>query len=303
MSELREKLITETAYLEAALDDPEHISLDGYSQRLAALLSRVLAELDEMIENADRGKIIREGVRTVILGRPNAGKSTLLNLFLGEERAIVTAVPGTTRDTLEESVRFDEMALRLIDTAGIREDGDEIEKIGIEKAYDAAKDADLVLYVTDSSEGLLGEDRQLFNKVKEIAEENGAAVITLINKIDKGTPFTEQEAGDLFDNPVFISAKTGEGKEKLEEKIKELFYDGRINSAEELIIAGARQKEELLAAVAAVKNALSAIETGVPEDFYTVDLMDAYNHLGRITGDTADEALINTIFEKFCMGK
>lgn len=303
VSELREKLITETAYLEAALDDPEHIPLDGYSLRLAALLSHVLTELDEMIESADRGKIIREGIRTVILGRPNAGKSTLLNLFLGEERAIVTAVPGTTRDILEESVRFDEMALRLIDTAGIREGGDEIEKIGMEKAFGAAKDADLILYVTDISGDLPGEDRELFEKVRETTEKNGTAVITLINKIDKGMPVTEKEAGELFDNPVFISAKTGEGKEKLEEKIKELFYDGRINSAEELIIAGARQKEELLAAVAAVKNALSAIETGVPEDFYTVDLMDAYNHLGRITGDTADEALINTIFEKFCMGK
>lgn len=300
VTKIRQKLIYDTAYLEAALDDPEHISLEGYRERLLKTVSEASAEIEKLIDTSENGRVLKEGIKTAILGRPNAGKSTLLNLLLGQERAIVTKIPGTTRDTLEESARLGDITLRLVDTAGIRQARDEVEKIGVKKAVETAKMAALILFVIDGGEEFTAEDEKTYNDIKNITKQTGAPIITLINKIDKNR--TAPCGGD-FENVIMISAKTGEGKDLLEEKIKDLFYHEKIKSSQEQIIAGARQKEELSRAAAALKNVREAIENNMPEDLFTVDLMDAYDSLGRITGETADEDLINQIFESFCMGK
>ena len=302
VSEIRSALLYDCAYLEAALDDPEHISLDGFDARITATVDKAISELDELIKKADEGKIVREGIRTVILGQPNAGKSTLLNLLLGEERAIVTSIPGTTRDTLEESVRLKGISLRLIDTAGLRETSDEVEKIGVDKAVAAAKQADLIIYMIDGSKAPDAAD------IEKIKAQEGAPVIILINKTDventnKCLHNKAFEEAGLGEKTLFFSAKTGEGREELEQLIYELFCSQALADANELIIANSRQKEALAAGRTALMHVKEAVEAGMPEDLYTVDLMDAYTALALITGEAVSDDLANEIFDKFCMGK
>lgn len=299
ISELREKVLYETAFLEAALDDPEHISLEGYRERLFKTMEDIKREVDALISSFDQGRMMSEGIKTVILGKPNAGKSSVLNLLLGEERAIVTDVAGTTRDTLEEHLVLDGISLNLVDTAGIRNTEDIVEKIGVERAMEHAKDADLILYVADSAKGLSEEDEEIMKAVKEKQS------IVLFNKSDLSQAVSLEEARKFFDGlPVIpFSAREGTGLLELSKELSRLFFSGMLAFNDEIYITSARQKSALIKASESLRQVKAGIEQGMPEDFYSIDLMDAYETLGLITGDTVSEDLANEIFDKFCMGK
>ena len=295
---LREKIIYNIAFIESALDDPEHISIDGYSEKLSKILEEVNGELSRLINNFDNGRIVKEGVKTVILGKPNAGKSSLLNLLLGEERAIVTDIEGTTRDTLEESINLNGVFLNLIDTAGIRDSEDVVEQIGVNKAKELAEKSDLVIFVADASKELDENDKEIINLIKD------KQAIVLLNKSDLGTIINEKNVSEFDNKPVItFSAKTGYGLDELENKIRNLFYEGKVKYNDELYITNARQKESLINAKNSIEEVIKSVENDMPEDFYSIDLMDAYTYLGQIIGESVEDDLVNEIFSKFCMGK
>lgn len=295
---LRKKIIYNIAFIESALDDPEHISIDGYSDKLSKILEEVNGELSRLINNFDNGRIVKEGVKTVILGKPNAGKSSLLNLLLGEERAIVTDIEGTTRDTLEESINLNGVFLNLIDTAGIRDSEDVVEQIGVNKAKELAEKSDLVIFVSDASKELDENDKEIINLIKD------KQAIVLLNKSDLGTIINEKNVSEFDNKPVItFSAKTGDGLDELENKIRDLFYEGKVKYNDELYITNARQKESLINAKNSIEEVIKSVENDMPEDFYSIDLMDAYTYLGQIIGESVEDDLVNEIFSKFCMGK
>ncbi len=295
---LREKIIYNIAFIESALDDPEHISIDGYSDKLSKILEEINGELSRLINNFDNGRIVKEGVKTVILGKPNAGKSSLLNLLLGEERAIVTDIEGTTRDTLEESINLNGVFLNLIDTAGIRDSEDVVEQIGVNKAKELAEKSDLVIFVADASKELDENDKEIINLIKD------KQAIVLLNKSDLGTIINEKNVSEFDNKPVItFSAKTGDGLDELENKIRDLFYEGKVKYNDELYITNARQKESLINAKNSIEEVIKSVENDMPEDFYSIDLMDAYTYLGQIIGESVEDDLVNEIFSKFCMGK
>ena len=295
---LREKIIYNIAFIESALDDPEHISIDGYSEKLSKILEEVNGELSRLINNFDNGRIVKEGVKTVILGKPNAGKSSLLNLLLGEERAIVTDIEGTTRDTLEERINLNGVFLNLIDTAGIRDSEDVVEQIGVNKAKELAEKSDLVIFVADASKELDENDKEIINLIKD------KQAIVLLNKSDLGTIINEKNVSEFDNKPVItFSAKTGDGLDELENKIRDLFYEGKVKYNDELYITNARQKESLINAKNSIEEVIKSVENDMPEDFYSIDLMDAYTYLGQIIGESVEDDLVNEIFSKFCMGK
>ena len=300
--ECREKLLEDTAYIEAALDDPEHIELDGFSEKLGQDVEETEKILRHLIDTAEDGRIMKEGIRTAIVGKPNAGKSSLLNVLLGEERAIVTDIAGTTRDTLEETINLKGVTLNMIDTAGIRETEDTVERIGVERALKAAREADLVIYVVDSSVPLEEADRQ----ITSFLNENQKKAIVLLNKNDLKPAVTEGELRDLLPKEtriLSVSAKEEAGIRELEDLIEEMFYRGGISYNDELYITSARQKEALIHAVSSLEQVKNSIAQDMPEDFYSIDLMNAYTELGYILGEEVDEDLVNEIFSKFCMGK
>lgn len=295
---LRARILEDVAYIEAALDDPEHISLEGFSEQLLADLADVSGVLRRLIDSADNGKVIKEGIRTVIVGKPNAGKSTLMNVLLGEERAIVTDIAGTTRDTLEETLSLSGVTLHVVDTAGIRDTDDVVERIGVERALKAAENADLIIYVVDASAPLDEADEQILTFIQ------GRRCIVLLNKSDlKTCVAAETLAARTGCFVLSISAKEEQGIEALEAKIKELFYQGEIDFNSQVIITSARHKALLVEAEAALKQVEASVLGGMPEDFYTIDLMHAYTVLGYILGEEVSEDLVNKIFAKFCMGK
>lgn len=307
--ELRGRLLYETAFIESALDDPEHFDLDGYGEGLSGKLDGVIEELRRLIGTADNGRLIKEGIRTVILGKPNVGKSSLLNCLLGEERAIVTDVAGTTRDVLEESLRLGDICLNIVDTAGIRDTEDTVERIGVERALRYAREADFIVYVTDASMELDENDREIVSVIGD------KRTIVLLNKSDLEAVVTEEEIRALFvENEadpsgrerfvvLHTSAKEGAGIEELEHAVKEMFFHGEIGSSNEIVITSMRHKEALEEACAALMLVKGSIEDGMPEDFYSIDLMNAYKALGRIIGEEVDDDLVEEIFSKFCMGK
>lgn len=296
--DMRAKILYETAYVEAALDDPEHISLDGYEKRLADVLYPMIEQIRELIRTADNGIILAEGLRTVILGRPNAGKSTLLNQLVGEERAIVTDIAGTTRDTLEENIRIGGINLRLIDTAGIRKTEDRIEQIGVDRAMSKAKEADLLIYVVDSSDTLDESDDAIIRLLR------GRKAFVLMNKTDLPSCVDQKELERKTGKPVIcISAKEGTGISKLKSAIEEMFDLGEIGQEGQITITNIRHKEALVAALESLQMVRESLENHMPEDFYTIDMMDAYAALGQIIGESVGEDLVNEIFGKFCMGK
>lgn len=296
ISKVRDMILTDTAFIEAALDDPEHISLDGFVDKLEEHLLTEKTIVDRLISSSKNGRIMVEGINTCIVGKPNAGKSTLLNAITGVERAIVTDIEGTTRDTLQETVSFGGITLNLIDTAGIRETKDVIEKIGVERSKDAIKDADLVLFILDGSRSLDDNDRSVYESVKD------KKVIIIVNKEDVNNIIDLSQLNTDF--PVInMSAKTGNGLEKLEKLIKDMFYSGEVIPNDEAIITSMRHRECLEAARTSLDNVSSSIEMGMSEDFFTIDLLAAYTSLGLIIGEETDEDLINKIFKDFCMGK
>ena len=305
--DLREKIIYNTAYIESAIDDPENYSLEGFDNELRDRVEEVIDRINVLLKTSDDGRIIKEGIRTAIVGRPNAGKSSILNLLLGENRAIVTDVEGTTRDTLEEYAEIDGIMLKLIDTAGIRDTDDTVEKIGVEKARSSIADADLVLFVVDGSEKINDNDREIMRLLGE------KKVVLLINKSDKEKSLDDEEIIRIFQEEmplndkeiiaVPISAKTGEGLNELKEKIKSLFFSEQIDYNNQVYITNARNKESLISARVSLEKVIESVDAGVGEDFYTIDLMSAYEALGEIIGEALEDDLADKIFKEFCMGK
>ncbi len=298
IKKLREVLLYQVAYIESALDDPEHISLDGYTRELKEALEPVVLEIEGLLKKADDGRIVSEGIRTVILGKPNAGKSSLMNLLVGQERAIVTDVAGTTRDILEEQIRLGDISLRLTDTAGIRDTEDVVEKIGVLRAKEAAEEADLIIYVVDGACPLDGNDQEIIRMLKN------RRVIVLLNKMDLNLVVEAKDLEEMTGHPVIeISAKEEIGMEQLEREISRMFFDGKIGFNEELVITNVRHKKALEDALDSLSMVLRGIADEMPEDFLTIDLMDAYGKLGLIIGEAVEDDLVNEIFGKFCMGK
>ena len=296
---LRKEILYEIAYIESALDDPEHISLDGFSMQLEEKNQVWMKKLDHLIESSENGRIMKEGIQTVIVGKPNAGKSSLLNLLVGEERAIVTDIAGTTRDILAETVNLNGIMLNVVDTAGIRSTEDVIEKIGVERAREYVEKADLVIYVVDSSTPLDENDEEIIERIR------GKKVIILQNKTDLNVVTSEEalrkKAGEHIILP--ISARTQKGIDLLENAVKEMFYHGEISFHDEVYISNIRQKNLLIEARESLNQVKESLSMGMAEDFISIDLMSAYESLGEITGEKVGEDLINEIFSKFCMGK
>ncbi|MCI8581861.1 MAG: tRNA uridine-5-carboxymethylaminomethyl(34) synthesis GTPase MnmE [Dorea sp.] len=308
ISDVRKKILYQTAFIESALDDPEHICVDGYGEQLKEVLLELMGEIQKMIDSASDGKVIKEGIQTVILGKPNVGKSSLLNALIGEDRAIVTDIAGTTRDVLQEHIRLKGISLNIMDTAGIRKTDDVIEKIGVDKAINHAKESDLIIYIVDSSIPL---DSSEFNTLQLLKEKKS---IILLNKSDLTSAvqiddivteyLVHNDYVEEFNIPVIeISAKTGQGIEELEQTIRDMFYHGKISFNSEIYITNMRHKKALMQAYESLAKVMQSIDLMMPEDFYSIDLMDAYESLGSIIGESMGEDLVNEIFSKFCMGK
>ena len=295
---IRKGILYETARIEAALDDPEHMSLDGYTEVLEEHVQDFSVQIEKLLQSADAGILRKEGIKTVIAGKPNAGKSSLLNLLAGEDKAIVTDIAGTTRDILEEQVNIRGITLRLLDTAGIRDTGDTIEKIGVERARKHLEDADLIICVLDRSLHLDENDREILRIIE------GRKAIVLLNKNDLPPVLSEDDLKNMTDAAVIpFSARMQEGLEELEKEIQRLFFEGEIRQDDEVSITSYRHRTALEEAENSLQMVLQSIRDGMPEDFYSIDLMGACEALGRITGESAGEDLIDEIFSKFCMGK
>ena len=307
VKKMREEIIYEIAFIESALDDPEHISLDGYEERLIKKTDDLLKRLQKLIDSADNGKLMKEGISTVIVGKPNAGKSSLLNRLVGEERAIVTDIAGTTRDVLQESIKLHGIGLNMIDTAGIRNTEDVVEKIGVERAKEFAAKADLILYVVDASVPLDESDEDIISVIQD------KKVVILLNKSDLDVVVSEAELRDKFGDLSSVkksalriirtSTKENTGMDEFEEVIKEMFFQGEIKANNEVIITNIRHKEALMDAENSLQMVMRSLMDHMPEDFYSIDLMSAYASLGTIIGEEVGEDLVNEIFSKFCMGK
>ncbi|MBD5488492.1 MAG: tRNA uridine-5-carboxymethylaminomethyl(34) synthesis GTPase MnmE [Lachnospiraceae bacterium] len=322
IKEIRANILHEIAFIEAALDDPEHFDLesDGYGEALYKIVKKIGERIRTLIDSAENGRILSEGIQTVIVGKPNAGKSSLLNMLVGEERAIVTDIAGTTRDILEETISIDGILFRILDTAGIRSTEDIVEKIGVDRARNAVEEADLVLYVIDSSVPLDENDESIFHMIK------GKNTIILLNKSDLFTVVTERdirsfigkiqeqsknhtlevniECQNIYENRIIrTSMKERDGVALFLKTVKEMFFHGEIIYNDEVYITNARHKEALQNAYESLAQVRKSIEDHMPEDFYTIDLMNAYASLGMIIGEEVGDNLVNEIFSKFCMGK
>lgn len=313
ISDIRNKIIYHTAFIETALDDPEHIDIDGYGEKLKGVICDVLIDIGQLIDSSDSGRIMKEGIQTVIVGKPNAGKSSLLNVLAGKERAIVTDIEGTTRDALEEQIQLNGLILNMVDTAGIRKTDDIIEKMGVDKARDYVKSADLIIYVVDASRPLDYNDKEIIRLIE------GKRTIILLNKSDLNTVITKEilqnevnnilkidkdEVKDANEIPMIdISAKEEQGIQELGEMLNSMFLKGEVSFNDEVYITNVRHKAALLGARESLDKVIDSIENQMPEDFFSIDLMDAYESLGSITGETIGEDLVNEIFSKFCMGK
>jgi len=313
---LRAGILYETAYIESAIDDPEHYDLTGYEDRLSEMVTGISDKISDLIRSYDSGKFVREGISTCIVGSPNSGKSSLLNLLTGHDRAIVSDIPGTTRDTIEEYVRLDDILLKVTDTAGIRDTEDVIESIGTKRALDAAKNADLILFMIDGSELLTIDIMQIFSEVYK------QKVIIILNKADKTLMVrtddvynhlresADQEIHDLSKEEFFdrypcivMSASGGQGLEDLKRTVRAGFLAGDITSSSDVVITGLRHKELLADALESLAGVKEGIESGVEIDVYCVNLYDAYKKLGLIIGEELGDDLADEIFSKFCMGK
>ena len=307
IKELRSKMIYEIAYIESALDDPEHYDLTEYPEELRKKILFIQDDIAKLIDSFENGKVWSEGINTVIVGKPNAGKSSLLNAIVGTDRAIVTDIPGTTRDTIEENVMFHGINLHMIDTAGIRNTEDTVEKIGVQKSIDHIEDADLVLYVVDSSVPLSEEDMDIMNLVKN------RKCIVLLNKNDLEQIVSENVIREMFsnidanafENVHIISSSTMKenGMDAFSKLLSDLFINGYVKMNDEVVITNIRHKEALMASEESLQKVLDSIDMCMPEDFFSIDLMSAYSSLGYIIGEEVGDDLVQEIFTKFCMGK
>lgn len=329
IKEIREGIIHEIAFIEAALDDPEHFDLkaEGYNEILLNKVEKIEKEIHKLIDSAEDGRILSEGIHTVIVGKPNAGKSSLLNVLVGEERAIVTDIAGTTRDILEETISIDGIMFRILDTAGIRSTEDVVEKIGVDRAKKAVEEADLVLYVIDSSVPFDENDESILEMIEgkntivllnksdlaaAVTEENIRSVESKISKEENGQNQRNSDIVNVkeLDKKIYnvnriikTSMKKRDGIEIFLKTVKEMFFHGDIVYNDEVYITNVRHKEALQDAYDSLLQVHKSIEDQMPEDFYTIDLMSAYEKLGLIIGESVEDDLVNEIFSKFCMGK
>lgn len=295
---IRAVVLHEIAFIESALDDPEHVSLDGYPEQLHEIMSDAHAKVKKLLDSSDNGKMLKEGINTAIVGKPNAGKSSLLNILVGEERAIVTEIAGTTRDILQEQIQIGGIGLNVIDTAGIRDTEDIVEKIGVNKSREYIEKADLIIYVVDSSTELDENDQEIIEAIQD------KKAIVLLNKSDLDTKTDATVLEKRLNKPILsISAKNNTGIHELEKLIEEMFFSGKLSFNDEVYITNIRQKNALAEAESSLKMVLQSIDDGMPEDFFTIDMMNAYEVLGTIIGESVGEDLVNEIFSKFCMGK
>lgn len=295
---IRAVVLHEIAFIESALDDPEHVSLEGYPEQLHEIMSDAHSKVKKLLDSSDNGKMLKEGINTAIVGKPNAGKSSLLNILVGEERAIVTEIAGTTRDILQEQIQIGGIGLNLIDTAGIRDTEDIVEKIGVNKSREYIEKADLIIYVVDSSTELDENDQEIIEAI-----QNKKAIV-LLNKSDLDAKTDASVLQTQLSKPILsISAKNNTGIHELETLIEEMFFSGKLSFNDEVYITNIRQKNALAEAQNSLKMVLQSIADGMPEDFFTIDMMNAYEALGTIIGESVGEDLVNEIFSKFCMGK
>ena len=297
---LRSEILHETAFIESALDDPEHFDLTGYPEELREKTERFISEISGMIRMSQNGRIKKDGIRTVILGKPNAGKSSLLNMLSGHESAIVTDIAGTTRDTIEESVMIGNIQLNLMDTAGIRDTEDKVEKIGVDRAEKNAESADLILFVVDSSIPLDENDKRIMDLIRK------KNTLVILNKSDLETVTDENEIRKISggDIPVImLSAKNNEGMDELQRNLLSIFGDPDKKINDEVVVTNLRHIGELEQTKVSLEHVIESIDNGMEEDFFSIDLMSAYQHLGFIIGKEIDDDLVNEIFSKFCMGK
>ena len=301
IKEIRGKIIHEIAFIESALDDPEHISIDGYGENLLIIIEKLMQKMNQMIASSENGSLLKEGINTVIVGKPNAGKSSLLNALVGRERAIVTDIAGTTRDVLEEQINLNGITLNIMDTAGIRSTEDVVEKIGVDKALSLVDKADFIIYVVDTSTALDENDEKIIDAIRE------KKAIILLNKSDliqvTGEDEIKEKLSGADHKMIAISAKENLGIDVLEETITEMFFHGTISFNDEVYITNIRHKNALIQAVESLKLVKQSVENGMPVDFYSIDLMNAYEELGTIIGEAVEDDLVNEIFSKFCMGK
>ena len=295
---IRAVVLHELAFIESALDDPEHVSLEGYPEQLHEIMSDAHSKVKKLLDSSDNGKMLKEGINTAIVGKPNAGKSSLLNILVGEERAIVTEIAGTTRDILQEQIQIGGIGLNVIDTAGIRDTEDIVEKIGVNKSREYIEKADLIIYVVDSSTELDENDQEIIEAI-----QNKEAIV-LLNKSDLDAKTDASVLQTQLSKPILsISAKNNTGIHELETLIEEMFFSGKLSFNDEVYITNIRQKNALAEAQNSLKMVLQSIADGMPEDFFTIDMMNAYEALGTIIGESVGEDLVNEIFSKFCMGK
>lgn len=300
IQDLRKKIVYQIAKIEASLDDPEHLSLEGYGETLFSVAEELTDQIFKLMHSSENGRILKEGIRTVILGKPNVGKSSLLNLLAGDERAIVTDIAGTTRDVLEETIQLGGITLQVLDTAGIRDTSDQIERIGVNRAREKARNADLILYVADSTIPFDQEDRDILESLQD------KKVILLLNKSDLEQVTREEELRKQTSGkyPVFsISVRENLGMDHLEEQIKNMFFQGELTFNDQVYITNARQKNLLKQAADSLERVKESIKMDMPEDFYSIDLTGAYDALGKIIGESSGEDVIDEIFGSFCMGK
>ena len=316
IKKLREEILYNIAFIESALDDPEHISLDGYNEKLSGLVDSWINETEILINSNESGRFLREGIATVLLGKPNAGKSSVMNLLLGEERAIVTDIAGTTRDTLEEYIKLGEIGLNLIDTAGIRDTENVVEKIGVDRAKKSADRADLILYVIDTTENLNDDDLHEYEEMfKDFSNKKGIILLNKIDDLKKNSSGDEKDSGTYSikkliekinseNYPVIeFSAVTGEGFDELKDIISEMSLKGSKNGSDEIVITNIRHRQCLEECRDSLKKVRESIDNDLPEDFYSIDLMSAYSSLGKIIGEEIEDDLATEIFSKFCLGK
>ena len=298
IKDIRAVVLHEIAFIESALDDPEHVSLDGYPEQLRGIMGDAHSKVKKLLDSSDNGKMLKEGINTAIVGKPNAGKSSLLNILVGEERAIVTEIAGTTRDILQEQIQIGGIGLNVIDTAGIRDTEDIVEKIGVNKSREYIEKADLIIYVVDSSTELDENDQEIIEAIQD------KKAIVLLNKSDLDAKTDAAILQERLDKPILsISAKNNTGIHELEKLIEEMFFSGKLSFNDEVYITNIRQKNALAEAESSLKMVLQSIDDGMPEDFFTIDMMNAYEVLGTIIGESVGEDLVNEIFSKFCMGK
>lgn len=299
IDKIKQEIMDVMVNIEVTIDYPEYDVEDVTNTQISNMLDSVEKELDELRKSFNNGKIIKEGIKTAIIGKPNAGKSSLLNAILKEDRAIVTEIEGTTRDTIEEFVTINGIPLKLIDTAGIREAKDEVEKIGISKSREIANDADLVIAIFDATKELTKEDMEILNIVK------GKESIIVLNKIDLDTKIKENDVKLLkaSKNIVSISALNSVGIEKIYNKITELFNLDQINLDNDILITNIRQKNLIEEAIREVENAKKSLNLKMPIDIVAISIKEILESLSKITGEEVSEDIINEIFSKFCLGK